>query len=87
MILDLRYNGGGLVNTAELLGDLLGGAIVPQGLLFSETLFNADRSDQNFSELFETRPGSLSLLRLAVIASRNTASASELVTNSMEPTS
>ncbi len=87
VILDLRYNGGGLVNTAELLGDLLGGAIVPAGLLFSETLFNAQRSDNNTSELFETRSASLSLINLAIIASQNTASASELVTNSMEPTS
>jgi C-terminal processing protease CtpA/Prc len=87
LIVDLRYNGGGLVSTAELLGDLLGGAIVPGGLLFSETVFNADRAENNFSELFETRPGSLSLINLAVIASRNTASASELVINSMEPTS
>ena len=86
VILDLRYNGGGLVSTAELLGDLLGGSIA-QGLLFSETRFNADRSDNNRTELFERRSNSLSLGRLVIIASQSTASASELLTNSMEPTS
>jgi len=85
VIIDLRYNGGGLVSTAQLLGDLLGGSIA-QGLLFSETRFNADRSDNNFTELFELQTNSLSLARLVIIASENTASASELVTNSMEPT-
>ena len=86
VIIDLRYNGGGLVSTAELLGDLLGGSIA-QGLVFSETQFNADRVDNNTTELFELKTNSLSLARLVIIASENTASASELLTNSMEPTS
>ena len=86
VIIDLRYNGGGLVSTAELLGDLLGGSIA-QGLVFSETRFNADRVDNNTTELFELKTNSLSLARLVIIASENTASASELLTNSMEPTS
>jgi C-terminal processing protease CtpA/Prc len=86
VIIDLRYNGGGLVSTAELLGDLLGGSIA-QTQVFSETRFNADRSSNNTSELFELRTNSLSLSKLVVIASQSTASASELVTNSMEPTS
>lgn len=37
VIIDLRYNGGGLVSTAELLGDYLGGAVA-QNLVFSHTL-------------------------------------------------
>lgn len=85
VIIDLRYNGGGLVSTAELLGDYLGGFIA-QNLTFSRTEFNADRAAQNNSEeFFELRGQSLNLSSLVVIASRGTASASELVTNSMFP--
>lgn len=85
VILDLRYNGGGLVSTANWLGDLLGGDIA-ENLVFSETLFNADRAANNNSvNLFDRLNNSMSLSRLIVIASERTASASELVTNSMAP--
>ncbi|MDX1516332.1 MAG: S41 family peptidase [Woeseiaceae bacterium] len=85
VIVDLRYNGGGLVSTAELLGDYLGGAVA-QGLVFSETRFNDDRAAANNSiELFELRQDSLNLSRLFIVATRSTASASELVTNSLDP--
>ncbi|MEM6513370.1 MAG: S41 family peptidase [Pseudomonadota bacterium] len=84
VILDLRYNGGGLVSTANLLGDLLGGGNFDTRE-FSETRFNADRAPaQNSAEFFEIRTGSINLESLVVIASRGTASASELVTNSMD---
>ncbi|NOR37241.1 MAG: hypothetical protein GQ577_10865, partial [Woeseiaceae bacterium] len=83
VIVDLRYNGGGLVNTAELFGDLLGGAVA-ENLTFSQTLFNADRSAEYDTEaLFARLANSISLSRLVVIATQSTASASELVTNSM----
>ena len=85
LIIDLRYNGGGLVSTAELLGDYLGGSVA-QNLIFSNTEFNADRAAQyNDTELFELRLNSIRLSRMVVIASRGTASASELVTNGMIP--
>lgn len=85
VIIDLRYNGGGLVSTAELLGDYLGGSVA-QNLIFSSTEFNADRAAQyNEIELFELLGNSISLSRLVVIATRGTASASELVTNGMIP--
>jgi len=83
VIIDLRYNSGGLVSTAELLGDFLGGNVA-QNLMFSKTLFNADRAAvHNDEEFFELLAHSMSLSRLVVITSRATASASELVTNSM----
>ena len=85
VIVDLRYNGGGLVSTAELLGDYLGG-FVAQNLTFSSTEFNADRAAQyNSFEVFSLLANSINLSQLVIIASRGTASASELVTNGMIP--
>ena len=85
VILDLRYNGGGLVSTSELLGDFLGGDVA-ENLVYSKTVFNALRAAANDSiEFFERRANSMSLVRLVVIASRSTASASELVINGMDP--
>jgi hypothetical protein len=84
LILDLRYNGGGLVRVAELLGDYLGGR-VSAGEVFSRTLYNADNSNLNSVELFDTLTQSMSLSRLVVITGPGTASASEVVINSMEP--
>jgi C-terminal processing protease CtpA/Prc len=76
VIVDLRYNGGGLVSTAELFGDYLGGDVA-ENLIFSETRYNADRA--------ERLGNSISLEELVIVATGSTASASELVTNGMEP--
>jgi C-terminal processing protease CtpA/Prc len=85
VIVDLRYNGGGLVSTAELLGDYLGGSVA-QSLVFSNTEFNADRGPAyNSTEMFQLLSNSISLSTMVVIASRGTASASELVTNGLIP--
>jgi C-terminal processing protease CtpA/Prc len=85
VVIDMRYNGGGLVSTAELLGDYLGG-FANDGLVFSNTEFNADRAPANNTTSFFSRRGnSIDITRFIVIASRSTASASELVTNALIP--
>lgn len=82
IIIDLRYNGGGLVSTTELLGDYLGGAIATN-LVFSKTLFNANNAVSNRTRFFRRLLNSTSTSRLVVVSGDRTASASELITNSM----
>jgi len=84
VILDLRYNGGGLISTTELLGDFLAG-FANDGEVFSQTLFNANNAVSNRSAFLRAPVNSPNLSRLVVIASDQTASASELITNSMFP--
>jgi C-terminal processing protease CtpA/Prc len=84
LIIDLRYNGGGVVTTANLLGDYLGG-LVAENLLFSDTRFNADRAANNVLEFFDRLGHSIGLSRLVIIASAATASASELIANGLAP--
>lgn len=83
VIIDMRYNGGGLVNTARLLGDYLGGSV--PGLIFSQTVFNSKNTAFNEIDFFDQIANSINLSRLVVIATSGTASASELVINSMDP--
>lgn len=85
VIIDLRYNSGGLVSTAITLGDYFGGDVA-ENLTFSRTEYNADRAaGNNYEVFFERLANSVSLSRLVVIATQGTASASELVTNGMVP--
>lgn len=84
VIIDMRYNGGGLVSTAELLGDYLGG-FNSNNLIFSKTLFNDKNTGSNRTAFFQRLINSTNLSRLVVIATSGTASASEIVINSMEP--
>ncbi len=85
LVVDVRYNGGGLVSTAERLADLIGGVIANDKIL-SETRFNSAKSALNELEPFQFRPGSLTLLQQVVfITAGGTASASELVINALLP--
>ncbi len=84
IIIDLRYNGGGLISTTEILGNLFGG-VVAENEVFSKTLFNTNNTASNRTALFSRFLESINLSRLVVITTDRTASASELITNSMEP--
>lgn len=83
VILDLRYNGGGLVSIAELLGDLMARDKV--GQVFSNTILRPSKSSENSTEVFEAQPEAITATKIAVIGRGGTASASELVTNSFIP--
>lgn len=83
VIVDVRYNGGGLVSIAELFGDLLGRG--KEGQVFSFTTFRPSKASNNETDLFGSQPQSIAATKIAFIGTRGTASASELVANSFIP--
>ena len=83
VILDFRYNGGGLVSVAKLLGDLL--AADKTGQVFSRTILRASKSAENETDVFASQPQSIAATKIAVIGRSGTASASELVANAFIP--
>lgn len=83
-IIDFRYNGGGLVSTANLMGDLLGGNRSPSDV-FSSTTFRPSKSSENSTRRFAPGAQSVSPVKVAFIGTGATASASELVINSFIP--
>jgi carboxyl-terminal processing protease len=84
VVLDLRYNGGGLVNVAQYLASMLGGSRTA-GQVFAEYFHNDKNAARNRVLRFENRPGAMALNRLVVITTRGSASASELVINALRP--
>lgn len=85
-VLDLRYNGGGIVSCAQLLASLLvGEEALGQPLCIME--YNDKNSDRNqtlpFLKTTEVMAGNLDLRRLFVLTGSTTASSSELVINAL----
>lgn len=87
LILDLRYNGGGSVETAKDLSSMITGQFNQS--LFAKLTYNGNADDVDF--LFDNRISngeninSLNLSRLYVLTTGSSASASELVINALNP--
>jgi C-terminal processing protease CtpA/Prc len=84
VVVDLRYNGGGLVSTGEHLANLLGGGL--GGKIMMETTYRPERALSNdridhFAEL----ANALAPAHVAFITTGSSASASEMVPNVLEP--
>jgi C-terminal processing protease CtpA/Prc len=84
LVLDLRYNGGGLVSVAQHLASLVGG-VRTAGQVFAEYFHNDKNAFRNQILRFEEKANALGLDRLVVITTRASASASELVINALRP--
>lgn len=83
-IIDFRYNGGGLVRTAELLGDLLGGNR-QAGHIFGQLIHRPEKSSRDSIKYFTPPSQAVSPIKLAFITTGASASASELVINGFLP--
>jgi len=84
VIVDFRYNGGGLVSTGNLMGDLLGGNR-QSSEIFSQLTFRESKASNNSIKRFAPQSQSVSPTKLAFITTGSSASASELVVNGFIP--
>lgn len=84
LIVDLRYNGGGLVSTAFLLNDLMGRARFSSEVQ-SRVTYRPEKSSRNETRFFQPQAQSVAPMRVAFIGTGATASASELVINAQIP--
>ncbi len=96
LVLDLRYNPGGSINTAILLSSMIAPASVAQNNeVYSRLVWNeqvnkyfldeeGEESD-NLISRFVTPEVSLDLQRIYILVTSNTASASEMVINCLDP--
>jgi C-terminal processing protease CtpA/Prc len=95
LVLDLRYNGGGSIQTATRLASMITGAFT--GQVFAKEQWNAkiesyfDANDpESLKNLFTDKMGttpinSVNMTKIYILTSAGTASASELVINGLKP--
>ena len=83
LIIDLRYNGGGLLSTSNLLASLVAGA-TSSGQVFTQLNRNARNQAANTTFRLTTAPAP-AFSRVVVLTGSRTCSASELLVNGLKP--
>ncbi len=84
LILDLRYNSGGYLDIAQQLTSYIAGN-ANAGSPFIKLIFNNRHLDQNYTYPMLSSSYALTLSKVVVITTRETASASESVMNGLTP--
>jgi len=97
LIIDMRYNGGGLLYISSQLAYMIAGPGASSGKTFNKLVYNDKRSSENYTYEFipyalntsyyydYTRPlPSLNLKRVTLLVDHRTASASEAVINGLK---
>jgi hypothetical protein len=84
LVLDLRYNGGGLISVADALASY---AVKPDavGQTFASLLYNDKHAGSNTVHRFTAQAAALGVARVYVLTGPRTCSASELVINGLAP--
>ncbi|MGO1242545.1 MAG: S41 family peptidase [Sphingobacterium sp.] len=92
LVIDMRYNGGGAVVTSEYLADRIAPISADKQLMYeykTNTLLDDDwqwlEQDSAFGPVHYRKRGTINLPRVYFIVSSSTASASELLINSLRP--
>ncbi|MGB1274764.1 MAG: S41 family peptidase [Nannocystaceae bacterium] len=83
LIVDLRYNGGGLLSIARHFINLIAGATTGGGVVAYDVEYNPNLADNNESHDISDPKRSIPLDHVVFITTRSTLSASELVMNSV----
>lgn len=83
VVVDLRYNGGGYVSLAEQLANYLAPASANGGVMMSQVYNNLNT--QNNSTSYFRKQGNINLPVVYFIVSKSSASASELLINTLRP--
>ena len=83
VIVDVRYNGGGLIRTSQVLSELLNAGHV--GEEYSTLELRPSKASQNDTYYFRRQDGAIDAVKVAFIGTRNSASASEMIMNAQIP--